>query len=104
MLYLFRKLSMSSFCSLVNCIDQLTASVCYNRFFPVGYGRGKLAHFRRGKLVHLLSMNKNFQKSIQYFITFSDYISHILSPKQKILLQKRIHGHRIIYICKCKLQ
>ena len=60
----------------------------------MGYGRAKLAHFRRGKLAHLFSMNKIFQKSIQYFIAFSDNISHILSPKQKILLQKRIHGHR----------
>ena len=60
----------------------------------MGHGRGKLAYFRRGKLAHLFSMNKIFQKSVQYFIAFSDYISHILSPEQTILLQKRIHGHR----------
>ena len=42
---------------------------------------------------HLFSMNKFFQESIQYFIAFSDYITPILSPKQKMLLQKRIHGH-----------
>ena len=51
----------------------------------MGYGRGKLAHFRRGKLAHLFSINKKFQKSIQYFIAFSDYIT-----KQTISLQKRI--------------
>ena len=69
-------------------------------FSPYGMVRVKLAHFRRGKWAHLFSMNKNCQKSIQYFIAFSDYFSQILSPKQKILLQKQIHGHRNIYICK----
>ena len=54
----------------------------------MGYGRGKLAHFRRGKLAHLFSMNKHFQESVQYFIAFSDYISHILIPKPKDLLKK----------------
>ena len=66
----------------------------------MGYGQGKLAHFRRVKLAHLFSMKKKFQKSNQYFIAFSDNSSHILSPKQKILIQKRIHGYRNLYICK----
>ena len=47
------------------------------------YGRDILAHFRRVKLAHLFSMNTIFQKSMQYFIVFSDYISNILPPKTK---------------------
>ena len=66
----------------------------------MGYGRGKLAHFRQGKLAHSFSMNKSFRKSIQYFVAFSDYISQILSPKQDFAAKKRIQGHRNIYICK----
>ena len=76
------------FCSLMNYIDQLTISVAITVFFTTGYGRGKLAHFRRGNLTLLFSMNKNFQKSIKYVKAFSDNISHTLSPKQTILLQK----------------
>ena len=45
-------------------------------------------------------MNKIFQKSIQYSIAFSDYVSHILSLKQNIVLQKGIHGHRNILLYK----
>ena len=51
---------MLAFCSLVNYINLLTASVAITDFFTMGYGRVKLAHFRRGKLAHLFSMNKNF--------------------------------------------
>ena len=48
------------------------------------YGRGKLAHVRRGKLAYLLSMNKDFQESIQYFIAFRTIFLMFYLPKQKI--------------------
>ena len=91
---------MLAFRSLANYNWSVNCLGCFNRFFTMGDCRSKLAYFRRGKLAHLFSMNKIFQKSIQYFIAFSEYISHILSPKQKILLEKRIHFHGNIYICK----
>ena len=50
------------------------------------YAQGKLAHFRRGKLAHLFSMDKNVQESVQYFIAILDYISYILYPWITILL------------------
>ena len=54
------------------------------------YGRVKLAHFRRGKLALLFSINKIFQKVIQYFIKFSYYISHILSPNKRFYFKNEI--------------
>ena len=65
----------------MNYIDPLTTSVAITDFSQ--WGMVGMAHFRRGKLAHLFSMNKHFQESIRYFIAFPDYISHILSPKQK---------------------
>ena len=55
---------MLAFCSVVNNIDQLTAWFAITDFSPYGMVEERLAHFRRGKLAHLVSTNKYFQESI----------------------------------------
>ena len=48
---------------------------CFDSCFIMWYGRGKLAHFRRGELAHLFSMDKNNPESTQYLIAILDFIS-----------------------------
>ena len=69
---------MMAFRSLLNYIDQLTASVAKTDIFTMGYSRGKLANFGRGKLAHLISVNTIFQKSIFYSI-FRLYFSYFIT-------------------------
>ena len=64
----------------------------------MGYGRRKLAQFRRGILAYLFSLNKNVQKSVQYFIAFSDYIYHIFYFQNKRICCKNEFMVTEIYI------
>ena len=61
---------MLAFYYVVNYIHQLTASVA--QIFHHGYSRGKLVHFRQGKLAHLFSIVEIVKVSIQYFIATLD--------------------------------
>ena len=94
--------SFSCWLSVLNYIEHLivTASLTTTDFspwgmvwvsWPISDGVSWNIYFQR---------TPTKQKLIQYFIAFSDYVSHIWTPKQKILLPKRIHGRRNLSICK----
>ena len=59
------------------------------------YDRGKMSHFRRCKLAHLVSLDRNVKVSIQYFITIVDFICCVLSFRTTILLENELTTREI---------